>query len=72
MTTCFTIKEAIGRSISHNEITLVIVDDPRAALEAIANDENVSDFDHTTENDGAIDAWGTRLGDDFRILIRQS
>ena len=72
MTTCSTIKEAIGRSISHNEIALVIVDDLRAALESIDNDENVSDFDHSTENNGDIDAWGTRLDREFRIRIRQS
>lgn len=70
MTTAATTKEAIGRSISHNEIVLVITADPREALANIDNDENVTDLDYVVENNGDLDVWGTRLGEDFRIRIR--
>ncbi len=70
MTTASTIKEAIGRSISHDEIVLVTVADPKAALALIDEDENVTDLDHSKENNGDLDVWGTRLGKDFRIRIR--
>lgn len=66
------IKSAIARSISHNEIVLVTVDDPKAALEAIDNDENVTELDWTDAEVGSgnvIDVWGTRLGDEFRLHI---
>lgn len=70
MTTASTTKEAIGRSISHNEIVLVVTANPREALANIDNDENVTDLDHSVENNGDLDVWGTRLGSDFRIRIR--
>jgi len=70
MTTASTVKEAIGRSISHNEIVLLITADPRETLANIDEDENVSDVDHSVENNGDLDVWGTRLGSDFRIRIR--
>jgi len=70
MTTASTTKEAIGRSISHNEIVLVLTENPREALANIDNDENVTDLDHSGENNGDLDVWGTRLGSDFRIRIR--
>ena len=72
MTTRTEIKAAIARSISHNEIVLIVVDDVRAALESIDNDENVTELDHTDTNHGDIDAWGKRLGDDFRLYIRSA
>lgn len=72
MTTETEIKPAIARSISHNEIVLLVVDDPKEALERIDNDENVTDLDWTTENNGDLDVWGTRLGGDFRLRIRRN
>jgi hypothetical protein len=71
MTTLNEIKPAIGRSISHNEIVLLVVDDPKEALESIDNDENVTDLDWSTENNDDLDVWGTRLGEDFRLRIRK-
>lgn len=65
-------QRAVARSISHNEIVLLIVDDPKAALDKIDNDENVTELDSATENNGDIDVWGKRLGDDFRLRIRQN
>jgi hypothetical protein len=70
MTKMTEIKPAIARSISHNEIVLLVVDDPKAALESIDNDESVADLDWSTENNGDLDVWGTRLGDDFRLRLR--
>lgn len=70
MKTLTEIKPAIARSISHNEIVLLVVEDPRSALESIDNDENVSELDHTAENNGDLDVWGKRLGEDFRLRIR--
>lgn len=67
-----TIKGAIGRSISHNEIVRVEVDDKRAALEALENDENITNLDYATENDGDLDVWGERLGGEFRIRVSVS
>lgn len=66
------IKPAIARSISHSEIVLLIVDDPKAALDRIDNDENVTELDSATENNGDIDVWGKHHGDDFRLRIRQN
>lgn len=66
------IKRAIARSISHNEIVLLTVDDPKAALEAIDNDENVAELDWTEKEIGlgkVIDVWGKRLGQGFRLYI---
>ena len=63
-----TIKEAIARSISHNEIVGVIAD-PRYAVEAIETDENVTELDSAAENNRDLDVWGTRLGKEFRIRI---
>jgi len=70
MTTRTEIKPAIARSISHNEIVLLLVDDAKAALAAIENDENVTELDSATENNGDLDLCGKRLGEDFRLNIR--
>lgn len=70
MKTYTSVKEAIGRSISHNEIAVLEAEDPQAALDSIDNDENVTELDHATENDGDLDVWGKRLGGEFRIRIR--
>lgn len=72
MTTMTEIKPAIARSISHNEIVLLTVDDPKAALSAIDNDENVTELDWTDSEIGAgkvLDVWGKRMGEDFRLNI---
>lgn len=74
MTTMTEIKPAISRSISHNEIVLVRVEIPRAAIEAIDNDENVTDLDWTESEIGigrVLDVWGTRLGKEFRLHIME-
>lgn len=66
-----TIKDAIARSISHTEIVRVTfadgdIDDALAEVNALAED-----YDHTTENDGDEDVWGTtENGNEFRIRIR--
>ncbi len=72
MTTSTEIKPAIARSISHNEIVLLTVPDPKAALANIDNDENVTDLDWTDSEIGlgkVIDVWGKRLGSEFRLNI---
>lgn len=76
MTTATEIKPAIARSISHNEIVELRVEDPESAIEAIDNDENVTDLDWTEIDDMSaadrgkiIDVWGKRLGEDFRLYI---
>jgi hypothetical protein len=72
MTTMTEIKPAIARSISHNEIVLLTVADPEAALDQIDNDENVTELDWTDSEIGlgkVIDVWGKRLGGEFRLNI---
>ncbi len=70
MTTLTEIKPAIARSISHNEIVLLVVYDPKAALFTIDNDVCVTELDHAVENNGDLDVWGKRRGEDFRLRIR--
>ena len=72
MTTETEIKPALDRSISHNEIVLLVVEDAKLALTRINNDENVTELDYVITNDGDFDLWGKRLGDDFRLLIREN
>jgi hypothetical protein len=72
MKTMTEIKPAIARSISHNEIVLLTVVDPTAALDQIDNDENVTELDWTDSEIGLgkiIDVWGKRLGGEFRLNI---
>jgi len=70
MTTESTIKEAIARSISRNEIVRVTfaggdIADALSEVNAFAED-----YDNNTENDGDEDVWGTiENGDEFRIRI---
>lgn len=69
MTTALTIAAAITRSISHNEIVRVEsggdIADALSEVEALA-----ANYDHTTENDGDEDVWGTTAtGGEFRIRI---
>jgi len=72
MTKMTEIKPAIARSISHNEIVILTVADPKAALDNIDSDENVTDLDWTDSEIGlgkVIDVWGKRLGSEFRLNI---
>lgn len=74
MTKMTEIKPAIARSISHNEIVLLAVSDPTAALENIDNDENVTDLGWTDAEIGlgkVIDVWGKRMGGEFRLNIAE-
>jgi hypothetical protein len=66
------IKPAIARSISHDEIVLLTVADPTAALDQIDSDENVTELDWTDSEIGLgkiIDVWGKRQGGEFRLHI---
>lgn len=63
------IKSAIARSISHNEIVAIECEDQKETLSQIDNDENVSELDWATENDGSLDVWGKRMGDEFRVRL---
>lgn len=67
MTTEATIKDAITRSVSHNEIVKVTVKDiPAALAEVNAHSE---DYDHTDANEGE-DVWGSvESGAEFRLLL---
>jgi len=70
MTTESTIKDAIARSISHNEIVRVTFTggDIIAALTEVQI--IAEDCDNVTENNGDEDVWGTiENGDEFRIRI---
>lgn len=58
---------AIKRSISHNEIARIVCVDPAALADWIA--ANYDDVDHARENDGDLDVWGKRSGEDFRVRI---
>lgn len=64
-------KEAIGRSISHNEIAVLLSTDPKESIALIDNDENVTELDWTLENSGEMDVWGISLEKEFRIRIRE-
>lgn len=58
---------AIARSISHSEIVAVKCEDPAQLADWIA--ANYEEVDHSTENDGSLDVWGNREGDDFRVRL---
>lgn len=60
-------ESAIARSISHNEMVQVEVEDPAQLVDWIS--ENYSDVDSCRENDGSLDVWGNREGEDFRLNI---
>lgn len=59
---------AILRSISHNEIVRVECADPAQLADWIS--DNYDEVDHARENNGALDVWGKRNGEDFRLRIR--
>ena len=67
------IKSAIARSISHNEIVAVEVDDIAAALAAVNN--VAAEYDSAWETHGQNgerreDVWGTTEdGSEFRLLL---
>ena len=62
------IKDAINRSISHNEIVRVDVANLAEALIEVSR--LTDDYDNAVENDGSADVWGTtEYGGDFRIRI---
>lgn len=69
------IKSAIARSISHDEIVAVEVDDIAAALAAV--DVAAAEYDHTGLNSGDSgecreDVWGTTEdGSEFRLILVQ-
>lgn len=58
---------AIKRSISHTEIVRVECEDPAQLADWIA--DNYDDVDHARENDGSLDVWGKRSGEDFRLRL---
>jgi hypothetical protein len=67
------IKPAISRSVSHTEVVIVTVDDPKSALAQIDNDEDVTELDWVSGVEKGsmtgIDVWGKRLGEDFRLFL---
>lgn len=75
MSTETEIKNAIASSSATNEIVRLAVPSPRAALEAIDNDENVTSLDWTdaeVAGEKVLDVWGNRMGGEFRIYIVQA
>lgn len=74
MNTQYTIKSAIQRSISHNEIVKLEVADVQKVLEQIRNDENATKVDRVYLETG-LDCWGeyndkiNGIVGEFRILI---
>lgn len=63
------VRHAIKRSISHNEIVRTQV--PTIGREAMLNyldeQEEIEELDNGPENDGSLDVWGQFEGEDFRI-----
>lgn len=61
------VRHAIKRSISHDEIvrTPVPPEGREAMLDYLA--DQIEDLDSASENDGSLDVFGTFEGDDFRI-----
>jgi len=58
---------AIARSISHNEIVRIECEDPAQLADWIS--ANYEAVDHARENDGSLDVWGNREGEDFRVRL---
>lgn len=63
------INSAIGRSISHNEIVRVTVADQSEALGYLDESGRITELDSARENNGDLDVWGKRQGEDFRIKL---
>jgi hypothetical protein len=69
-------KQAIGRSISHNEIAWLEASNRAEAKDLLARidgDENVTELDWNDTminlTRPVIDVWGKRSGEDFRLYI---
>jgi hypothetical protein len=71
MTTTTEIGSAIARSIAHNEIVKVEVEDINAALDQINEDESVTELD-SANTDSGLDVWGKHNGSDFRLYIARA
>ena len=70
MTPCATestLAAAITRSITHTEIVRVECENPAGLAGWIA--DNYDEVDAARENDGDLDLWGKRSGQDFRLRI---
>lgn len=75
MSTETEIKTAIAASSSTNTIVRLSAESPRAALDAIDNDENVTELDWTDAEVAGVkvlDVWGKRMGSDFRLYITKA
>lgn len=64
------IEQTIARSISHTEIAHMECEDPAQAVSYIQ--EQYDDVGHVRTNDGPLDVWGSRDGEDFRIQIAKA
>ena len=68
-----TIASAIARSVSHNEIARVDVenlDDGLRAVSEIADVDDCAELDDTSSGTRYIDVWGkTYDGDEFRLYL---
>jgi hypothetical protein len=64
------LEAAIKRSVSYNEIALVICDDAAQIADYI--EAEYDEADHARENNGDIDVWGKCAGDDFRLRLRKT
>ena len=73
MTTASTIKEAIARSVSHNEIVRCNVTTLTSGLRAVSEQADVDDhaeLDDLNSDARFIDVWGnTWEGEEFRIYL---
>jgi hypothetical protein len=73
MTTYTNLKEAIARSVSHNEIVrceVAVLTNGLRALSEIADVEDSVETDDLSSDKRMIDVWGkTWDGDDFRIYL---
>lgn len=67
------VRHAITRSISHNEIVRAEVptDGREEMIDYLGEQDEVEELDSTAENDGSLDVWGKFKGNDFRIRFIQ-
>lgn len=73
MMTLTEIQSAIDHSIHYNEPALLIVDDPKLAVDTIKSDSNISNVEYNHAEIGIgdiIDIAGERKGEDFRIFVK--
>jgi hypothetical protein len=68
-----TAERAVKRSISHDEIAVLALDEGLAPSERVqAGLEELEAFgleDSAEENDGTVDAWGTHGGEEWRVRL---